>query len=77
MMSGHLIDIVELAFGIGLKDIITFLAVHLLAVLLGIKDDFNRDNVKILAFAPFYEMGALFARKWHRFPMVYKMMHCF
>ena len=75
MMSSHLIDIVELAFGISLKDIIAFLTVHLLTVLLGIKDDFNRDNVKSLAFAPLYEMGALFARKWHRFPMVYKMRH--
>lgn len=75
MMSGNLINIGELAFNLGLKNIIAFLPVHLLAVLLSIKDDFNRDNVKCLAFAPFYEMGALFARKWHWFPMVYKMRH--
>ena len=75
MMSGHLINIVELAFGIGLKDIIAFLTIHLLTVLLGIKDNFHRDNVKSLAFATLYEMGALFARKRHRFPIVYKMRH--
>ena len=75
MMSSHLIDIVELAFGIGLKDIVAFLTVHLLAVSLGIKDDFHRDGVKCLALAPPYKVGALLARKRHRSPMVYKMRH--
>lgn len=75
MMSGNLINIGELAFNLGLKNIIAFLPVHLLAVLLSIKDDFNRDNVKSLATAPFYEMGTLLALKRHRFPIVYKMRH--
>ena len=75
MMSGDLINIDELAFNRRLKNIIAFLPVHLLAVLLGIKDDFNGNGVKSLASAPLYEMGALLALERHRFPIVYKMRH--
>lgn len=75
MMSGDFINIVELAFNLRLKNIITFLTVHLYAMFLSIKDDFNRNGVKSLASAPFYEMGALLALKRHRFPIVYKMRH--
>ena len=75
MMSGDLINISELAFNLGRKNIIAFLTVHLLAVFLSIKDDFNRNGVKSLASAPFYEMGALLALKRHRFSIVYKMRH--
>lgn len=75
MKSSYLINIVELAFNLRLKDIVAFLSIHLLAVFLGIKDDFNRDGVKSLAFAPFNKMGTLLALKRHRFSIVYKMRH--
>lgn len=75
MMSGYLINIGELAFSLGLKNIVAFLPVYLLAVFFSIKDDFNRDGVKSLAFAPFNKMGTLLALKRHRFSIVYKMRH--
>lgn len=75
MISVYLINIDVLAFCNSLKDIIALLSVYLLAVSFSVKDDFNRNSVKGLAFAPFYEMGALFARERHRFPIFYKMRH--
>lgn len=64
-----------MAFCNSLKNIIAFLAVYLLAVSFSVKDDFNRNDVKGLAFAPLYKMGTLFARERHRFPIFYKMRH--
>lgn len=75
MISVYLINIGVLAFYNSLKDIIAFLPVYLLTVSLSVKDDFHRDGVKGLTFAPFYEMGTLFARERHRFPIFYKMRH--
>lgn len=75
MMSANLINIVELAFFFRHKNIIAFLTINLGAVFLSIKDDFCRYCVKSLAFAPFYVIDALFAGKWHRSLIVYKMRH--
>lgn len=74
-MSANLINIDEQAFLFRHKNIISFLAVHYRAVLLGIKNNLNRYDVKCLAFTPAYEVCALFTGKWYRSLIIYKVMH--